>query len=137
MRLVVSACAAGVLVLSGCADPEPEMVQVAYQADFHAEPAETVGLPWYAAGGQGDVTYTSTGGGVSQQAGVDVPFKAGDGSDSLRQTLEVGSPVVFSVQSTRTFGSITCRIVGSGGQVISEATSYGAYGVASCSGVVE
>lgn len=78
----------------------------------------------------GNITYTTDGAGSQeQQSTVKLPW---------RKTINVPAGFAFVSLLAQNGGSgqITCRITDNSGKVIKEATSNGAYAIASCSGSV-
>ena len=66
------------------------------------------------------------------QGSPDLPMQTKSG-ELLTFQFDVGEFVYISAQNKDEYGSVTCRITVDG-EVVSENTSSGAYGVASCEG---
>lgn len=80
-----------------------------------------------------DITM-ETPGGTSQQSSLEVPLQRKDGTRGLSFSFRPGAFVYISAQNQGSSGTVTCRIEGTGGIVIAETTSSGAYTIATCDG---
>ena len=71
----------------------------------------------------------------TEQAKISLPLTNKSGTLGLTLKFNRGAFVYVSAQNEDDFGSVTCRITVDG-QVVSENTSTGEYGIASCKGSV-
>lgn len=72
--------------------------------------------------------------GTVQASGKAVPLRTDEGRGITYSGFTLGDFVYISAQNTGDDGTVTCRIRSSGGTVISENTSDGAYSIATCEG---
>ncbi len=72
--------------------------------------------------------------GTSQASNRSVPLTSTSGGRGLTMTFNRGDFVYISAQNDGERGSVTCRIRGTNGDLISTSTSEGAYVIASCDG---
>ena len=100
----------------------PDGIVPTYAPDYMRDPALS-----------GDVTF-ATASGTSQQQGVDLPITRKAGGAGIVVQMPPGGFAYVSIQLKHEYGEVSCRIRGSGGSVISENTSRGAYAVVSCKG---
>lgn len=74
--------------------------------------------------------------GTSQHSDAEVPLRTSRG-EKLTYRFSRGDFVYLSAQNNGDSGTVECKITGSEGQIISQASSRGAYVIAGCDGRAE